>query len=132
MATMRSRTLSVTIERAWGEVYAFASDPTNMAQWAPGLGGDFRRVGAAWELQGPDGTPIMMRFAEPNPYGVLDHDVTSGGETVHIAMRVTPNGDGAELTFLLLQTPGMSDAAFERDAVTVLKDLMALKAIMER
>ena len=63
--------------------------------------------------------------------GVLDHDVMVDGQTVHIAMRVMPNGDGAELTFLLLQLPGMTDFEFDRDAATVMRDLEALKAIME-
>ena len=63
--------------------------------------------------------------------GVLDHDVVTPEGVVHIAMRVMPNGDGAEFTFLLLQMPGMTDAEFERDAGTVMGDLLRLKEIME-
>jgi hypothetical protein len=62
---------------------------------------------------------------------VLDHDVYTLTGVVHSAMRVMPNGDGAELTFLLLQLPGMTDGEFTRDAATVHKDLEALKQILE-
>lgn len=131
MPTLESRTLSVSIGRDWREVYAYASDPANMVHWAPGLGSDFAREGEEWVLRDPGGRIIRMRFTPPNPYGVLDHDVLVGSETVHIAMRVMPNGDGAELTFLLLRLPGMTDFEFERDAATVLKDLETLRAILE-
>ena len=55
-----------------------------------------------------------------------------GDEVVHVAMRAMPNGDGAEVTFLLLQAPDMSEADFQRDAGAVTKDLETLKAILER
>ena len=73
-----------------------------------------------------------MRFSPHNTFGVLDHDVFVGDETVHVAMRVMPNGDGAEVTFLLLQAPGQSDAEYSRDAAAVQKDLDTLKALLER
>jgi hypothetical protein len=130
MPTMKSRTLSVTIERPWQDVYDYASNPANMHHWAAGLGSDFGRDGDEWVLRDPGGKPVRMRFAERNGFGVLDHDVFAGGPPVHIAMRVVPNGDGAEVTFLLLQTPGMTDAEFERDAGAVMRDLEALKGIM--
>jgi len=50
---------------------------------------------------------------------------------VYNALRVTPNGDGAEVTFTVLKLPGMTDAEFERDAAAVLADLKTLKAILE-
>ncbi len=131
MTTSRSRTLSVTIERDWRDVYAYASDPANLHHWAPGLGSGFVPDGDEWVLRDPGGKPLRMRFAQQNDWGVLDHDVFTPEGTVHIAMRVMPNGDGAEFTFLLLQMPGMTDAEFERDAGTVMGDLLRLKEIME-
>ncbi len=131
MTTSRSRTLSVTIERDWQEVYAYASQPANLHHWAPGLGSGFVPDGDEWVLRDPGGNPVRMHFAAQNEWGVLDHDVFTPGGVVHIAMRVMPNGDGAEFTFLLLQTPGMTDAEFERDAGTVMGDLLRLKRILE-
>jgi hypothetical protein len=130
MAQFRSRTLSVTIARPWEEVYAFAADPANMTQWAAGLGKDFVPDGDSWVAH-QDGAEIRIFFSPENAFGVIDHDVHVGSDVVHVACRVMPNGDGAEVTFLLLQERGMTDAEFERDAAAVQKDLDKLKAILE-
>lgn len=64
--------------------------------------------------------------------GVLDHDVQlESGVVVHNPMRVVPNGDGSELTFTLLQQPGMSQQQFEEDAQAVAHDLHTLKTLLE-
>ena len=64
--------------------------------------------------------------------GVVDHLVTlANGQQVHNALRVVPNGDGAEVMFTLLRLPGMSDAQFAEDAAWVEKDLASLKSILE-
>lgn len=131
MATYRATTLSVTINRDWREVYDYASDPANMHNWAAGLGSNFEPQGDLWLLRDPGGAAISMRFAARNPHGVLDHDVTANGRTTHNAMRVMPNGDGAEFTFLLLQTPDLNDADYQRDAAAVLNDLQTLKRLLE-
>lgn len=57
--------------------------------------------------------------------------VLPDGRSVRNAFRITPNGDGCEVAFVLLRRPEMDDAAFEADAAHVLKDLQALKALME-
>jgi len=131
MPTTRSRTLSVTIQCPWTEVYAYASDPRHLHDWAAGLGQDFARDGDSWIFRGPGGDPVRMRFTDPNPFGVLDHDVLVT-PPVHVAMRVVPNGTGAEVTFLLLQAADQSDDEFERDSETVMEDLRRLKGIMEQ
>ena len=132
MPTFASSTLSVTIERPWTEVYAFASDPSNIPQWAAGLGKQFEPAGDEWRFLDAGGRPARLRFSAKNPFGVLDHDVFPDGQaSVHVAMRVVPNGDGAEVTFLLLRPSGMSDIDYQRDAAAVMKDLTMLKDLME-
>ena len=131
MTTFPSRTLSVTINRAWTEVYDYASDPANLTHWAAGLGTAFEHTGDDWTFRTPGGDPVRMRFTERNPYGVLDHDVILADRIVHVPLRVTPNGDGAEMSFLLLQTPDLSDADLERDAAAVHADLATLKRLLE-
>jgi hypothetical protein len=75
---------------------------------------------------------VRVRFAEPNAFGVMDHDVTlESGVTVHNPMRVMPNGEGSELLFTLIRQPGMSDEQFAKDQAAVQKDLHALKELLE-
>ena len=132
MPTFPSRTLSVSIDRPFAEVYAYASDPRNMHHWAAGLGRDFAPDGDGWAFHDPGGNTIRLTFTPENIYGVVDHDVFTPAGVVHVPMRVLPNGDGAEVTFLLLQLPGMTDSEFERDAATVQNDLETLRALLER
>src|SRR3989442_1536495 len=105
-----TRHVSVPIERPADVVYDYASDPANLPLWAAGLvAGALRRAGDDWIADSPVGT-LRIRFADRNPYGVLDHRVTTpDGDAQLNPMRVVPNGEGAELTFTLFRTPGVTD-----------------------
>ncbi len=132
MSTLPARIIHVSIDRPWGEVYAFASNPRNMPLWASGLAKDLRPDGADWIGDGGPVGPLRVRFAQGNPHGILDHTVTlADGTRVDNAMRVVPNGAGAEVMFLLLKQPDMDDRTFEADAAHVLKDLRSLKSLLE-
>ena len=92
------------------DVYAYASDPANIPTWAPGLGTSIERVGDEWFVGTGDGR-VRVAFAAPNPFGVLDHEVTlPSGEVVSIPMRVIADGDACEVVFTLRRQPAMSDA----------------------
>lgn len=132
MTTYEARAVSVSIERDWRTVYAFAQVPENFPRWASGLAQGLQCQGETWRGMGPDG-PIAIRFTPPNPYGVLDHQVTTpAGETIQCPLRVVANGDGAEVTFTLFRRTGVDQAAFEADAAWVARDLAALKALLEQ
>jgi uncharacterized protein YndB with AHSA1/START domain len=126
-----SRHISVGIDRPFGDVYAYAADPAHLPAWAPGLCTAIEEVDGRWTAESGMGR-IAIDFAPPNPFGVLDHDVTlSSGETFHNPMRVLPNGDTAEVVFTLRRQDGMTEADFERDAAAVHADLTTLKRIIE-
>lgn len=126
-----SRHVSVSIRRPPRDVYAFAADPRNLPRWAAGLASGVRKEGDAWVADSPMGQ-VVVRFAPPNGYGVLDHDVTlPSGEVVHNPLRVLANGDGAEVVFTLYRRPGMSEDAFAADAEAVGRDLDALRRILD-
>ena len=131
MTTYPSRTVSVSIDRGWREVYEFLAVPSNFAPWAAGLGAGLERHGDEWTARGPAG-PIRIRFTPRNELGVLDHLVTaaSGVGTLN-PMRVMANGTGSEVAFTLFRPPGMSATAFDADAAAVARDLQALKALLE-
>ena len=126
-----SRHLSQRIEASADEVYEYASDPANVPEWAPGLGSAVEQVDGRWYVESPMGR-VGLEFAERNPYGVLDHDVTlPSGEVFHNPMRVIPDGDACDAVFTLRRQAGMSDEEFERDSRAVTGDLARLKEIVE-
>ncbi len=128
---MKSRTVSVSIARPPAKVYDFAAAPENFPRWAPAFCRSVAYENGEWVAQTPEG-PATVRFAERNPYGVLDHDVRlPSGQQVHSAMRVVPNGDGSEICFTLFQWPGMTDEQYAEDARQVESDLRNLKRVLE-
>lgn len=132
MTTMPARIIHRTIQRDWRAVYAFAAKPENMVLWASGLASGFTRDGDEWIADGGPVGSVRVRFAPLNEFGVIDHSVTmETGLVVENALRIVPNGDGAEVMFTLLRQPGTDDAAFEKDAAHIARDLDALARLME-
>jgi hypothetical protein len=126
-----SRHISVSIDRPADEVYRFASSPANLPEWAAGLGRSVRYVEGRWIADSPMGQ-VVVAFAPPSEYGVLDHHVTlPSGETIYNPMRVIPDGGGCEVVFTLRRRPEMSDDDLTRDADAVAADLATLKRLME-
>jgi hypothetical protein len=126
------RYLTVSIERNPDAVYAFASNPENLPQWAAGLGQGVTRAGEHWEVR-TDRGPLTLRFTPHNAYGVCDHTVVEpDGTEVYVPMRVMPNGTGSEVMLGLFRQAEMDDAVFARDAGLMQSDLLALKALLEQ
>ena len=126
-----SRHLSVYVDRPVAEVYAFASNPAILPQWASGLGSSVVRENEDWFVETPEGR-ARVTFAPENDYGVLDHEVvTPSGDTVYVPLRAVTHGDGCEVVFTLRRSPGMTDVEFERDTALVTGDLALLKKVIE-
>jgi len=133
MTTLPARIIHRSIRRDWRAVYDFAARPKNMPLWASGLASGLSRDGEDWIADGGPVGNVRVRFAPPNDFGVIDHTVTlPNGLRVENALRIVPNGDGAEVMFTLLRQPDMDDAAFESDAAHVARDLEALAGLMEK
>jgi polyketide cyclase/dehydrase/lipid transport protein len=129
--TFQVRHVSVTIDRPASAVYAFMSNGENLVRWATGLGSAYERDGDDWLVQGPDGL-VRARLPKANEFGVVDHTVTlPTGVTVHIPIRVIPNGEGATVSVTLLRLDGASDEKFDADARWVERDLATLKSVLE-
>lgn len=128
-----SKQISVSIKRSVSDVYDFASKPMNLPKWAAGLSGSsIVKEGEQWIVESPMGR-VKVKFAEPNQFGVIDHDVTlPSGEVNHNPFRVLKNGDGSEVVFTLYRMPKMSDEDFQRDAAMIRSDLNKLKSILEK
>ncbi|MCZ7450510.1 SRPBCC family protein [Agrobacterium rhizogenes] len=132
MPVMQSRIIHLSVEKPWAQVYGFASDPQNMPRWAAGLGGGLKPDGNDWIADGGPLGEVRVNFAPANGFGVIDHVVTlPDGLKVYNALRVTPNGSGAEVSFTLLRLDGMTDEEFEQDASAIMADLETLKSLLE-
>ncbi|WP_328292006.1 SRPBCC family protein [Kineococcus sp. NBC_00420] len=130
MAT-ESRHLSVHVDRPVEQVYAFIADPTNIPNWAPGLGSSVVEEDGQWYVEQAEGR-ARVTFAPTNEFGVLDHHVvTPAGVTVYMPVRVLADGDGCEVVFTVRRVPGMSDDEFERDLGAVSADLELLRDVIQ-
>ena len=127
-----SRHVSIRIHRPAAEVYAFTREPESFTRWAAGLASGLTRDGDHWIAHGPGGD-VKVRFSPENAHGVLDHWVTlPDGTELYMPLRVVANGEGAEVGMTLYRPPTMyDDAAFDRDAAAVARDLAKLKALLE-
>lgn len=127
-----ARQISQSIHRTPQEVYEFAANPENLTRWAAGLSqAEIKKAGEWWVAESPMG-PVKIRFAEKNPFGVMDHDVMlPDGQLFHNPFRVAKNGEGSEVIFTLYRQPQMDDAAFEADAEMIRQDLERLRALLE-
>lgn len=132
MPVMQSRIIHLSVEKPWSHVYDFASDPQHMPRWAAGLAGGLTPDGEDWIADGGPLGEVRVNFAPRNEFGVIDHVVTlPDGRKVYNALRVTPNGSGAEVGFTLLRLQGMTDEEFEQDARAITADLETLKSLLE-
>jgi hypothetical protein len=76
--------------------------------------------------------PRIVRFIEPNIYGVLDHAVfPEGEEPVFGPMRVVANEEGTLLSYAFFRRPGLSDEKFESTIEWITTDLMMAKSLLE-
>ena len=127
-----ARTISISIDRDWREVYAAIWRPEDFPKWASGLSNaSLEKKGDAWRAAGPEG-PVTIRFTGHNAFGVMDHWVDpGGGRIVYVPLRVVENGTGAEVILTLFRQPDMTDAKFAEDEAWVTRDLAALKRLVE-
>lgn len=126
-----SRTICISINRNWSEVYEAIWQPQDFPKWASGLSkSSLTKDGDAWRAEGPEGA-VRIRFTDRNAFGVMDHYVNAGtGQEIYVPLRIIQNGNGADVQLTLFRLPGMSDAKFAEDAEWVECDLLALKALV--
>jgi hypothetical protein len=123
--------VSIRITRPPSQVYAYASDPAHLPEWAAGLSGSIEHTGGQWVAQSPMG-PIVVEFVPSNEFGVADHYVTTeSGQRFYNPMRVIPDGDECDVVFTVRQSAEMTDEQFGRDTEAVTTDLATLKRLLE-
>ena len=131
MRMRQSHLIQFFIARPVDEVYAFLADPQNYPRWAAVDGGITQIRQNEWLTRTAFGDRIV-RFSEPNPYGVLDHAVyAQGEEPVMMPMRVVANGEGTEVMFLFYRRDDMNDEQFKSTIEWVTTDLLTLQSLLE-
>jgi hypothetical protein len=130
----QSRVIVQRVACEWRRAYRVAADPARLPDWASGLAKSaLLPQGDHWIVRTPESGDARMRFAPANDLGVLDHWVAPEGvPEVYLPFRVIGVApDACELHFTLLRQPHMDDAAFERDAAWIARDLQSLKRLLE-
>lgn len=128
-----SETFGFAIARPCLEIYEFLLEPTNFATWA--FVGDVAMQhlgGRDWAVETSVGARII-RFAERNALGVLDHTtLRHAGDTPHpTGMWVVANGAGSHLIYTNYRRPGMDDTEWASLKAWVVTDLLALQSLLE-
>jgi hypothetical protein len=124
------KTISVSIDRDWHDVYNAIWRPEAFQSWASGLAKSaLEKCGDHWEAHGPEGS-VKIRFTGHNQFGVMDHYVRlSNGEEIYVPLQVFQYGTGAEVALTLFRQPDMSVEKFEADVAWVRCDLAALSTL---
>lgn len=129
----RSRTITISIQRPWRDVYDFLAEPLNLPTWGSSTGSTIEHVsGTDWASESESGR-LIFRYFPRNEFGILDHATFREGETPFtIPMRIVANGeDGAEVLYTLYQRTGMTDATFDSETEWVQADFLTLKSLLE-
>jgi uncharacterized protein YndB with AHSA1/START domain len=128
--TLRSKTLTASLEVAPAPLFARVSDPDQLAQWHGAFCRALRKENDGLIVESPRGQ-VPVRFLRDDRAGALDI-VMSFPEAAEFvtAIRVLANGSGSEIVLTLVQSAGLADAAFHeqvRWAENALRNLRKLE-----
>jgi hypothetical protein len=130
---MRAQTVSTFIEQPFDDVYGFLADPLNFPSWGPVTSLDMHHVhGSDWLMHLERG-PQILRFTEPNLYGVLDYCMFGAGEQpgLPVPVRLVRAEGGCELILHWRQRAGIDDIQFEVEQRAIDGYFQRLKAMLE-
>jgi hypothetical protein len=130
---MSSEAISIVIEQPFDEVYRFLVDPLNFPSWGPPQTSDMRHLGGGDWLVDFQRGPMILRFTEPNLYGVLDYRIFRPGDAPGhlVSVRLLALGEACELTMIWRQRPGVSHEHFTAEGQAIRGYFARLKALLE-
>jgi hypothetical protein len=130
---MQSQTISVVIEQPFDEVYGFLADPLNFPSWSPVHGAGAHHLhGSDWLIETIDG-PQIIRYTEPNLYGVLDFTIFGAGKTPGppTPSRLVRTESGCELMLVWRQMPGQTHEQYSAQLTAISTYFQRLKTLLE-
>lgn len=131
MTLRQSHVIQLTISCPIDRALSFLADPLNFPKWAAVVGPMTQIGPQEWLAQTEFGERII-RFCVANEFGIFDHAVfRDGDEPIMLPLRVTPNEDGCDLTFVFFRRQGLSDEQFASAIEWVTNDFLTLRALLE-
>jgi hypothetical protein len=132
MATLHTRTLTVTIDAPLSRVATDLADPTTHPAWATEFYAGSVRPAEGGEFVAP--VPMMGGEVRHR----IDADITRGIVDLYFAppgapygppipVRLVPNGDGVDVLWTLARFPGVNDQAWQQGLAAMARELQALK-----
>jgi hypothetical protein len=126
------KTASVEIERSPEEIYDYVVNPEHFPEWATSFCLAVRKSGDGWSIDTTRGE-MNLRFAERNPYGIMDHYVkAASGPELLTPARVVPSVSGSWVIMTMIRPTDREDPVFALDFRDPERDLQTLKHVLER
>jgi hypothetical protein len=130
---LNSEVVTVSIDRPYADVYDFCIDPMNFGRWNLMPDGIMEPLGGhEYLVDLPQGRKVM-RFMQPNSFGILDYQVYERGESAGQVrpIRLVRNEAGTDLQLTWFQQPGVSEERFRSEIEWLRSDLLRLKTFLE-
>lgn len=136
MSTLPTQTLKVTIAAPFERVVADLADGRSHGEWATEFfAGPVSEAGdGTYTADVPAmGGPTRMRIRADIGLGVIDLYLAPEGKPFGppLPVRIVPNGDGADVLWILARFPGMPDAAWGGALASMERELEALRLRLE-
>ena len=122
---VRSRTISVTVEKKTGDAFdAILNIPPKMMPDAKIDDSGW------WSFTGPYGKS-MLKFNENKTLGILDHQFIDEESSWDVPMRVVSNGDVSEVIITLNKPDEITDEQFDQRMSEISEMFNSMKNIIE-
>lgn len=136
MSTLPTAVVTVTIDAPLPTVAGYLADPARNHEWATEFfAGPLTPAGdGEWLADVPMmGGPVRYRHDADPAHGILDvylapRDTDFGPP---LPVRIVPNGDGADVMYVLTRFPGTPDEAWEQGLASMRRELEHLKTRLE-
>lgn len=136
MATIQTRTLTVTIDAPFEAVVKDLADPLAQTEWAteffagPGIEGADGTVVAQVPMMGGE---VVFRVEAVEEHGILDLYLAPTGAPFGppLPVRVVRNGDGVDVLWTLSRMPGVPDEGWQQGIASMERELQDLRRRFE-
>ena len=136
MSTLPTAVVTVTVDAPFAAVAAYLADPSHNHEWATEFfSGPLRPTGAGEYVADVPmmGGPVRYRQDADPTRGIIDVYLAPEGANFGppLPVRVVPNGDGADVLYVLARFPGTPEEAWQAGLASMRRELGHLKAQLE-